>query len=220
MNSLRTKIYQMPNVTIIMSKYLTLKIPAVLSFKYLVLVCIPLYFAACTNSPAPAASPEKDEATRAAIEERLISELAPTDDRAGRERNAIINHAIDNNYDVYAAPEGYFYEILDSGSVVGFVEGDYAEAHYRGQFFDGRVFDDSRRRGEKIYFRVGDLIPAWNLGVQRIQNGGAVRILAPSSLGYGAEGLVSGRGDTLVPAFSVLEFLLEGVLIAESPEGF
>ena len=191
-----------------------------LLLRYLALGLVPLHFAACSTDPAPAASPDKDDATRAAIEERLIGELAPTDDRAGRERNAIINHAIDNNYDVYAAPEGYFYEILDSGSVVAFTEGDYAEAHYRGQFLDGRVFDDSRPRGEKLYFRVGDLIPAWNLGVQRIQDGGAVRILAPSSLAYGAEGLVSGRGDTLVPAFSVLEFLVEEVRMAESPEGF
>ena len=200
-----------------------------LSFRYVVLALLPLYFAACSSDPAPdlrlgpqpqTTWPDKDDATRAAIEERLISELAPTDDRAGRERNAIINHAIDNNYDVYAAPEGYFYEILEPGSVVGFTEGDYAEAHYRGQFLDGEVFDDSRRRREKIYFRVGDLIPAWNLGVQRIQNGGSVRILVPSALGYGAEGLVTGRGDTLVPAFSVLEFLLEGVVMAESPDGF
>ncbi|NJC25461.1 FKBP-type peptidyl-prolyl cis-trans isomerase [Neolewinella antarctica] len=182
-----------------------------------------LSLAFCGNpKPAPLSigAPEKDEATRSAIEERLITELAPTDDRAGRQRNAIINRAIDQNYDVYAAPEGYFYEIIAPGATVGFVTGDYVAAHYRGSFLDGKAFDDSRSRGEKLGFRLGDLIPAWNLGVQRIKNGGSIRILAPSNLAYGPEGLVTPRGDTLVPAHTVLEFLIEEVESVEPPDGF
>lgn len=147
-------------------------------------------------------------------------ELAPTDDRAGQQRNAIINRAIDQNYDVYAAPEGYFYEVLDSGKVVGFTEGDYVEAHYEGRFLDGRVFDSSRSRGQKLAFKIGDLIDAWNLGVQQVKNGGSIRILTPSSLAYGPDGLASPRGDTLVPAHAVLEFTIEEIEAVEPPDGF
>ena len=175
--------------------------------------------AACSEPPAPAAAPEKDEATRAAIEDRLITELAPTDDMAGRQRNAIINRAIDQNYAVYAAPEGYFYEVLNPGKTVGFAEGDYVEAHYTGSFLDGSVFDSSRKRAEKLRFRIGDLIPAWNLGVQRVKNGGSVRILTPSALAYGPDGLVSPKGDTLVPSDTVLEFLIEEIISVEPPDG-
>ncbi len=172
--------------------------------------------AGAEQSPTDAA---KDEATRSAIEERLIMELAPTDDREGRQRNAIINRAIDGNFDVYAAPEGYFYEIIDSGSTVGFAEGDYVATHYRGSFLDGRVFDDSRRRGDKLSFRLGDLIPAWNLAIPRVKNGGSIRIFAPSELAYGADGLAGPRGDTLVPAHSVLEFVIQDVESVEPPDG-
>ena len=174
---------------------------------------------ASTSGGEPTGETEQDALTRSAIEERLITKLAPTEDLAGNQRNAIINRAIDQHYDVYAAPEGYFYEVLAPGQTVGFVEGDYVEAHYTGKFLNGRIFDSSRRRDTKLSFRIGDLIPAWNLGVQRIQNGGSIRILTPSELAYGADGLVGPRGDTLVPANTVLEFLLEEVEVGESPYG-
>jgi len=144
-----------------------------------------------------------------------LLELAPTDDRAGRERNAIINRAIDQNYDVIAAPEGYFYEILSPGEYDKLIEGDIVEAHYRGNFLDGSEFDNSRKRHKKLRFFVGGLIPAWNLGLQNIKPGGSIRILSPSALAYGTDGLVSPRGDTLVPANTVLEFVIDEIEIFE-----
>lgn len=171
---------------------------------------------ACNDSSnAPAAAPEKDAAIKSAIEERLITELAPTNDRAGRERNAIINRAIDQSYDLMAAPEGYFYEIIKPGEYQNLMEGDIVSAHYRGNFLDGTEFDNSRKRGNPLRFFVGGLIPAWNLGLLNVKPGGSIRILSPSALAYGADGLVSPRGDTLVPAYTVLEFVIEGIEIYE-----
>ena len=170
---------------------------------------------ACNSSPAPASAPAKSDEQRSAIEEKLLLELSPADDRAGRQRNAIINRAIDQHYDVTAAPEGYFYEIIEPGDFEPLVTGDIITAHYRGVFLDGTVFDDSRRRGEPLRFTIGQLIPAWNLALTRLRPGGAIRILTPSDLAYGEEGLVNPRGDTLVPAHAVLEFLIEEVTIHE-----
>lgn len=183
---------------------------------FLMVLALSFVLLCCSgSSTAPASAPEKDEATRGAIEERLITELSPSDDRAGRQRNAIINRAIDQNYDVYATPEGYFYEILNPGDYSPLLEGDIVKAHYRGTFLNGKVFDESRKRGKKLRFVIGNLIPAWNLAIQRIKPGGAIRILTPSDLAYGAEGLVGPRGDTLVPAHTVLEFLIEEVEVLE-----
>lgn len=171
---------------------------------------------ACSNSSsAPAAAPEKDAATKSAIEERLISELSPSSDRAGKERNAIINRAIDQNYDVYAAPEGYFYEILDPGEFTPLLTGDIVSAHYQGSFLDGTEFDNSRKRNAPLQFHVGGLIDAWNLALLRAKPGGSIRILTPSALAYGADGLVGPRGDTLVPAHTVLEFVIDAIQIYE-----
>jgi len=166
--------------------------------KIILLALTILTLTACSDSSsAPASAPEKDAAVKSAIEERLIMELAPTDDRPGRERNAIINRAIDQNYDVIAAPEGYFYEILEPGEYDNLIEGDIVEAHYRGNFLNGTEFDNSRERHKKLRFYVGGLIPAWNLGLTRVKPGGSIRILTPSALAYGADGLVGARGDTL-----------------------
>ena len=166
-----------------------------------------------------AAQPTKEvpraEAARGAIEERLITELSPSDDLAGRQRNAIINRAIDRNYNVQAAPEGYFYELLDSGQYNRLVEGDLVSVHYVGNFLDGTEFDNSFQRNSPLRFRVGDLIPVWNLALQWVRPGARLRILTPSDLAYGAEGLVAPNGDTLVPADTPLEFLIEEIQLLE-----
>ena len=172
-----------------------------------------LLLLACGDTPSP--DPERPPAERSAIEERLITELSPGDDLAARQRNRIINRAIDGNFDVYAAPEGYFYEILDSGTFNPLREGDIVTVHYTGRFLDGQEFDSSRRRGDPLRFRVGDLIPAWNLALQRVRPGARLRILTPSDLAYGPDGLVSPRGDTLVPSDTPLEFLIEEITILE-----
>lgn len=172
-------------------------------------------FACNGSSSAPAAAPPKDAAAKSAIEERLVTELSPSADRAGRQRNDIINRAIDQNYDVYAAPEGYFYEILTPGDFANLEEGDIVSVHYRGNFLDGREFDNSRKRKAPFRFRVGDMISAWNLGLQQAKPGGSIRIITPSELAYGAEGLVSSRGDTLVPAHTILEFVIDNIEIHE-----
>lgn len=167
------------------------------------------------SSPAPAAAPKIDAAQKAQIEARLIGELSPTTDRAGRERNAIINRAIDQSYDVTAAPEGYFYEILDAGAYTPLTEGDIVTVHYRGNFLDGTEFDNSRKRGKPLRFRLGSLIPVWNMGLLKAKPGGSIRLLSPSALAYGADGLLGAGGDTLVPANTVLEFLIEDIRIYE-----
>ena len=172
-----------------------------------------LLFCACGSEPTPnAPATETPGLPRESEEERLLrlsSELTPDTSRAGRERNAIINTAIDRGWSLLAAPEGYFYEILDPGQGELIAWGDRLRVHYTGSFLDGRVFDDSRRRGRPIEFYVGNMINAWNLGLQRLRPEGRMRIVAPSALAYGAQGFVTAEGDTLVPPNEVLVFLVE-----------
>lgn len=186
----------------------------ILTFLFVLFLC----GAACSGGDGrrgAGAGPERSEPARAAIEARLIGELSPGNDRAARERNALINRAIDGNFDVYPAPEGYFYEILSPGQFNPLRENDHVAAHYSGYFLDGRVFDDSRRRNEKLRFYVGQLIPAWNLALLRVRPGASLRLLVPSALAYGAAGLAAPNGDTLVPAHTPLEFLIEEVELLE-----
>lgn len=177
---------------------------------YLLFLSLLLFFA-CGSEPTSAESPATDppEQPRESEEERLLrlsSELTADTSRAGRERNAIINTAIDRGWSLQAAPEGYFYEILDPGQGEPIAWGDQLRVHYTGSFLDGSVFDDSRRRGRPLEFYVGNMIDAWNLGLQHLRPEGRMRIVAPSALAYGPEGLVTAKGDTLVPPHRVLVF--------------
>ena len=158
-----------------------------------------------SGEPTPALPRESEEDRLL----RLSGELTADTSRAGRERNAIINRAIDEGWSLYPAPEGYFYEILSPGAGEPIAWGDRLRAHYSGRFLDGGTFDDSRRRGKPLEFYVGNMIPAWNQGLQQLRPGGTMRLVSPSALAYGAEGLVDSEGDTLVPPHRVLVFELE-----------
>lgn len=164
-----------------------------------------------TNEVAKSVAP----ADRAAIEARLVPELSPDTSRAGRQRNAIINYAIDETWDVQAAPEGYFYQITSPGVGMEIMPWDEVRLHYQGRYLDGTIFDDSRRRNQKITFRVGQMIPAWNLALLRLAPGGSLRLLVPSELAYGAEGLLSANGDTLVGAHRILVFELDALEVTQ-----
>jgi FKBP-type peptidyl-prolyl cis-trans isomerase FkpA len=57
--------------------------------------------------------------------------------------------------------------------------------HYHGTLRDGTVFDSSVDRGEPATFPLGQVIPCWTEGVQRIQVGGKTRLVCPPELAYG-----------------------------------
>lgn len=174
-----------------------------------------LLLTACGNNQSTEKSAPLPAEQRAAIENRLIGELSPSDDRHGRERNDIINYAIDEIWDVQPAPEGYFYQIIDPGKGEPLMEGDLAALHYTGRFLDKATFADSKKSKRKLDFFVGQMIPAWNLVLTSVKPGASIRLLVPSALAYGAEGLVNGRGDTLVGAHQVLVFELSEIEVKE-----
>lgn len=182
--------------------------------RYLIFL-LPVIFFSCGNSKTPEAPAKPIGEQRAAIEARLVNELSPESTRAGKERNAIINYAIDELWDVQAAPEGYFYEITNPGQGMEAMMWDGVKLHYQGRYLDGKIFDDSRRRNEKLSFKVGQMIPAWNYALQHLSPGGSMRLIVPSELAYGADGLVSAKGDTIVGAHQILIFELDGLEITE-----
>lgn len=159
---------------------------------------------AVTDTTAPASPVTAEE-----ISARLYGELTADSSRAGRERNAIINFAIDEVIDLQAAPEGFFYQILEPGTGELIEWGDEVRVHYRGRFLDGREFDSTYERNRPLEFYVGNLIPAWNQGLQLLRPGGRMLLVSPSDMAYAAEGLVTPKGNTLVPPHTVLVFELE-----------
>ena len=87
---------------------------------------------------------------------------------------------------------------------------DRIRVHYLGRLKDGRVFDDSRKRGQPSDFTVNRLITGWAAAMPVLKPGGKAVFFIPPSLGYG--GMRSGD----IPPVSGLIFEVE--LIAVNPE--
>ncbi len=182
----------------------------------LLLLILLLHLFCCTDQNNAAREvPNLNTAQKAAIEERLMQELSPENTRAGKQRNDLINYAIDQVWDVQADSAGYFYQILAPGSGETIMEGDLVNLHYRGSFLNGTVFDDSRSRNKPLQFYVGQMIPGWNLALQKMKPGGAMRLLLPSALAYGPEGLLRAPADSLVGAHQVLIFEIDNLQVEE-----
>jgi len=105
-----------------------------------------------------------------------------------KDENALIDYAIDNELDVSKTASGLYYTILKKGVGPNFVHGQPCKAHYKGYFLDGKVFDASYKRGEPLFFTVGQMNAAWNEGLKLMNTGTIATLLVPSRLGYGERG--------------------------------
>ncbi len=155
------------------------------------------------EAPAPPPPNEDD------LLMRLSAEMTTDTSRTARDQNAIIDHAIENLINVQPTASGLFYEVLAPGEGDPIQWGDFLVAHYRGYFLNGKEFANSRRRDQPLEFYVGNMIDAWNEGLQLIAVGGKIRLLVPSHLAYGEEGLQTKDGDYLVPPNQILAFDVE-----------
>ena len=106
---------------------------------------------------------------------------------------------------------GLVYQNLRSGTGPTPTARDTVRVHYRGTLIDGTVFDSSYERKEPVTFRLGEVVPCWTEGVQRMSVGGRARLVCPSSLAYGDD------GSPGIPGGAALVFEVELVGIIASP---
>ncbi len=85
-------------------------------------------------------------------------------------------------------------------------DGDTVSVHYKGWLDDGKVFDESRKRGEPFTFTVGqgNVIKGWDKGLIGMKLGGKRELTIPSELGYGDNGAGSD-----IPPGATLHFTIE-----------
>ena len=163
-----------------------------------------------------AAGPENEEEWILRLSGELVAN--PTT-QAGKDRNIIVNYAIDSLLDVRSTPSGLFYQVLRAGEGELLRWGDRVRVHYRGYFIeDGRVFDSSYRRGKPMEFYIGNMIDGWNEGMQLLRPGAQALFLVPSGLAYGEKGVENEDGEALVPPSAVLAFEVEVVEVTERRE--
>jgi FKBP-type peptidyl-prolyl cis-trans isomerase FkpA len=108
-------------------------------------------------------------------------------------------------------PSGLVYRDLAVGAGPSPGPRDTVRVHYRGTLIDGTVFDSSYERNEAVAFRLGEVVPCWTEGVQRMKVGGKARLVCPSELAYGD------AGSQGIPGGAALVFEVELVGIVSLP---
>lgn len=84
---------------------------------------------------------------------------------------------------------GAWYKVEDKGTGRHLRTTDVAVIEVTGALPDGTVFDPSGQSGQTKTARVGALLPAVAIGLQKIGVGGHVKIVVPPEKGYGDNGL-------------------------------
>jgi len=94
---------------------------------------------------------------------------------------------------------GLYYEIITPGT--GPIASSNSKIYitYTGKFMNGQVFDEQTTPNAEGWTLNG-LIQGWIIGIPLIQKGGHIKLLVPSSLGYGCDDYYS------IPGNSVLYF--------------
>ena len=104
---------------------------------------------------------------------------------------------------------GLLYQTLKPGSGASPAASETVKVHYQGSLTDGTVFDSSIQRGQPVEFPLGQVIPCWTEGVQKMKVGEKAKLICPSSLAYGDQGRppkIAG-GATLIFEVELLEIV-------------
>jgi FKBP-type peptidyl-prolyl cis-trans isomerase FkpA/FKBP-type peptidyl-prolyl cis-trans isomerase FklB len=83
---------------------------------------------------------------------------------------------------------GMLYSTIKAGAGASPKAADTVTVHYHGTLTNGAVFDSSVQRGQPASFPLGQVIPCWTEGLQRMKVGEKGRLVCPSDLAYGDRG--------------------------------
>jgi FKBP-type peptidyl-prolyl cis-trans isomerase FkpA len=138
-------------------------------------------------------TPEQVEATM------LLAELNAEEGAAYRSENR-------RREGVIELPSGLQLETVRLGDGVVPKIDEWVVVHYRGQHLDGRVFEDSWRRGDPAVLPVNRAIVGWQQALVAMPVGSRVRLVIPPELAYGrAGGGPIGPEETLLFEVELLE---------------
>ena len=116
------------------------------------------------------------------------------------EQATIINYAATQGISATAHSSGLYYQITNPGSGATPISTSTVFIKYTGKLMDGTVFDS---RTTAIPGKLNEMIQGFQIGLPLIQKGGTIKLIIPSSLGYGCNGFGA------VPGNSILYFEVE-----------
>ncbi len=125
-----------------------------------------------------------------------------------REPQLISEYLERNQYEIEPLPSGLYYIEEERGEGPPIESGAVVSVHYVLYTIDGRQIQSSRELGQPYEMQVGagQVIEAWDEGLQLMHEGGKARFIVPSRLAYGE----MQRGAD-IPPYSPLVFDVEVV---------
>ena len=111
------------------------------------------------------------------------------------EKEQMTSYAAKNNITYISDPSGVLYQIITAGNSNKPRLTSTITVTYTGKLMNDKTFDSGT-----ITYPLNNLIPGWQIALPFIGEGGQIKILIPSSLGYGS----SGSGE--IPGNSPLYF--------------
>lgn len=122
-----------------------------------------------------------------------------------KETAIILNAVETKTIDTTGSANGVYYKILKEGEGPKVTINDTVVVNYKGQLLNGFVFDSTKDK--PATFPLKRLIKGWQAGMPFCRQGGKIRLIIPSSLGYSIRNLGS------IPPNSILIFDVEVVAI-------
>ncbi len=99
------------------------------------------------------------------------------------EQEQMIAYAKANSINYTTDASGILYEIITPGNSTRPTVNNTITVTYVGKLMNGNQFDAGT-----ITYALNQLIPGWQIAVPKIGVGGEIKVLIPSSLGYGSAG--------------------------------
>ena len=127
--------------------------------------------------------------------EDKIAEQSATD------KALIESYVVENNLTGSFNASNLWYDVELQGGGVQAYTGATVTVVYTGYLLNGTQFDESPSGGAT--FSLNNVISGWQQGIPKFKEGGTGKLIIPSLLGYGTEGVGS------IPENSVLIFDIE-----------
>lgn len=144
---------------------------------------------------------------RTATKQRPVVDVTKNVDSAVRFKNEIaeIYKAVaDKKIDTTGSINGVYYQILKEGNGENVLATDTVTVYYKGSLLsDGSLFDQTKE-GKPAIFPLARLIKGWPIGLSKCKEGGKIRLIIPSALGYSIR-----SRSAAIPPNSILVFDIE-----------
>ena len=106
-------------------------------------------------------------------------------------------------------PSGVVVEHIKQGTGPQPAASDVVQVNYRGTLANGTEFDNSAKHGGPATFPLGQVIPCWTQGLQKMKVGGKAKLTCPAATAYGS------RAVGPIPPNSDLTFEVELIRIGQ-----